>query len=315
MLNRASLTRIRRHLGIELAPVGHIERLASALTGMLAIFALTAFECGLPGDPGAALLVASMGASSVLLFAVPHGALSQPWSVLVGHLVSAIAGVTAARYVPSLALASALAVGVAIGAMHYLRAIHPPGGATALAAVIGGPQVKALGYDYVLTPVMLNAAILVALAVALNWAFAWRRYPASLAVRSPAPQKREDAALTHADFVAALRRLGTFVDITEEEFLRLGQLMAEAARDRQIRPEDIRLGAYYSNAATGTEWSVRRIVDAAPGDAGTVIWRAVAGRDRHATGHATRQSFAEWAACEVVRADNAWTRPLHVPAE
>ncbi|MFX8373896.1 HPP family protein, partial [Acinetobacter baumannii] len=80
----------------------------------------------------------SMGASAVLLYAVPHGALSQPWAVLAGHAVSAVAGVAAARNISDPALAAAVAVGTAILAMHYLRAIHPPGGATALTAVVGG---------------------------------------------------------------------------------------------------------------------------------------------------------------------------------
>ena len=227
MIDRASLSLVRRHLGIELAPVGHLERMVSALTGMIAIFVLVALECGVPGDPGAALLVASMGSSCVLLFAVPHGALSQPWSVLVGHLVSAVIGVTAARFVPDLALASALAVGISIGAMHYLRAIHPPGGATALTAVIGGAQVHDLGYTFVLTPVLINALLMVVAAVVINMAFAWRRYPAALAPASAKRKPSPDQELSHADFIAALQRIGTFVDISEDEFTLLRKLMRE----------------------------------------------------------------------------------------
>jgi CBS-domain-containing membrane protein len=130
------------------------------------------------GVEGAGLLVASMGASAVLLFAAPEGPLSQPWPVLAGHGISAVIGVACARYVPEPLLASALAVGAAIGIMRGLRCVHPPGGATALAAVIGGAPVRALGMQYVLTPVLVNAAAIVLLAVVFHGLGAQRRYPA-----------------------------------------------------------------------------------------------------------------------------------------
>lgn len=300
-------------LGVEQAPVSHAERMISAIGGFLAIYGMLLLERSMLGDLGVALLVASMGASAVLLFAVPHGALSQPWAVLGGHTVSAIIGVTAARFIQSPMLAAGIAVGGAIGVMHYLRAIHPPGGATALTAVVGGAQVHQLGYSFVVAPVLINAAIMVALAVAFNAAFAWRRYPAAWGrAGSGQPAMPEDGAtqaLTHADFVAALSRIGTFVDISEAEFLRLRQLMQEAAARRHLRPEDIRLGGYYTNGVSGEAWSVRRIVDVERGSAdGKVIWRAVAGRDRNESGVCTRADFAAWARSEVVRVANAWTQ-------
>ena len=304
--------RLRAWLGIEQAPVGHAERLISAAGGIVGIMLLVLVQRDILGETGAAMIVASMGASAVLLFAVPHGALSQPWAVLVGHGVSALIGVTCARFVPQQLPAAALAVGLAIGAMHYMRAIHPPGGATALTAVIGGPQVAALGYGYVIMPVLSNAAILVLAAVAVNAAFTWRRYPAAwgMVPARKRPQPILEASdLTHADFLAALSRVGTFVDISEEEFLRLTQLMREENVRRRVKPEQLRLGANYTNGAAGAEAEVRRIVDMDKStDGGDVIWRAIAGRNRHETGHCTRQAFAEWAAYEVVRAESAWVR-------
>lgn len=297
---------IRRLAGVELSPVGHRERLVSAVTGCLAIYGMLALERTVLGEMGAALVVASMGASAVLLFAVPHGALSQPWPVIAGHAVSALIGVTIARFVPDVALAAALAVGLAIGAMHYLRAIHPPGGASALTAVIGGTQVHDLGYSFVAMPVLLNATIMVALAVVLNAAFAWRRYPSAWGRREAAAPPPVQRLLTHADFVEALGRIGTFVDVSETEFLRLERLMHEAATRRQLRPEDIRLGAYYANGAPGESWSVRRIIDS--GHDGRIIWRSVAGQDRNASGVSTRAEFVQWARYEVSRVANAWTR-------
>ena len=149
---------LRPWLGIERNTTGHGEKwisAAGALLGILSVYLLThaVFPHGFVGSAGGALMLASMGASAVLLFAVPQGVLSQPWAVLGGHLLSALIGVSCQQLFPGEAWTAALAVGLAVGAMHYLRCIHPPGGATALAAVIGGADVHALGYQYVLTPV------------------------------------------------------------------------------------------------------------------------------------------------------------------
>jgi len=124
-----------------------------------------------------------MGASAVLLFAVPHGPLSQPWPVLGGHFVSALVGVACTKAIAQPMLAAPVAVGLAIGSMHYLRCIHPPGGATALSAVVGGEPVHQLGFHFVLTPVLWNAAVILLVALLFNYPFTWRRYPLALARR------------------------------------------------------------------------------------------------------------------------------------
>lgn len=217
--------RALRWLGIELVAVSAAERLAATVGGGLSILLLLMVaHAAIPG-PGAVAVVASMGASAVLLYAVPHGQLSQPWPVLAGNTVSAAIGVACARWIPDANVAAACAVGLSIGAMHVLRCIHPPGGATALVAVIGGPAVHALGFRYVLCPVLLNAAVMVALAVALNYPLTWRRYPAAL--RPPAPD-----APTHAEVVAAVRSLDAFVDVSEDDLLRLVALLAPEKKAR-----------------------------------------------------------------------------------
>ena len=147
---------VRRFAGIGANSSGHLEKWisgAGGLTGILGVMLVSQTYLGLSGSAG---LVASMGASAVLLFAVPHGPLSQPWAVFGGHLVSAVIGVTYVKLNAQPFIASALAVALAISAMYYLRCIHPPGGATALTAVAGGDAVHALGFHYVLTPVLLN---------------------------------------------------------------------------------------------------------------------------------------------------------------
>lgn len=207
-------------LGIELSPVSHRERLISALGGFFGLLLVYLASHAFGGAP-APLLVFSIGASAVLVFAVPHGALSQPWPVLGGHLVSALAGVASARLVADPTLAAATALGLAIVAMHYLRCIHPPGGATALVAVLGGAPVTALGFGFVLVPVLLNVLTLLVAAVAFNACFPWRRYPAFLARRPPRPTIE---AIAHEDFVYALRQMDSFIDVSEDDLLRIYEL-------------------------------------------------------------------------------------------
>lgn len=95
------------------------------------------------GSPGLPALIAPMGASAVLLFAIPSSPLAQPWSIMGGNIVSALLGVTVAKLVADPYLAAALAVGLAIAAMMALRCLHPPSGAIALTAVLGGRLYRA----------------------------------------------------------------------------------------------------------------------------------------------------------------------------
>lgn len=133
---------LRQWIGVELDEVSPLERFVSALgagTSLLVIVLISHHALGLDGAP---MIIASMGASAVLLFGVPHGQLSQPWPVLAGHVGAAVIGVTCARLIANTELAAALAVALTVAAMHQFKFIHPPGGATALTAVIGGPAVK-----------------------------------------------------------------------------------------------------------------------------------------------------------------------------
>lgn len=123
---------------------------------------------------GAGLLVASMGASAVLVFCVPEGPLSAPWAVLGGQVSSAFVGVSCSLLLGDTTLAAALSVGVAIFVMQLLRCVHPPGGATALAAVVGGTGTQ-MGYVYVAAPVLIN--VLTMLAVASLFHLPKKRYP------------------------------------------------------------------------------------------------------------------------------------------
>ena len=296
---------LRAILGIETAPVSHAERVISAaggFTGILAIFLVS--NIFLPIG-SAAMIVASMGASAVLLFAVPHGPLSQPWSVIAGHLVSAVIGVTCAIWIPDLFIASAAAVGLAIGVMHYIRAIHPPGGATALSAVVGGAEVHDLGYQFVLTPILLNVIVIIVIAVFFNAPFSWRRYPAWF---KKAPAKGPYDQISHADLVYALSEVNSYVDISESDLLRIYNLATSRSIEADhIHVSLIKLRHYYSNGAAGESWSVRQLVDE-DDDGKTVIYKTIVGPDVRSTGHVTRREFANWASYEVEPDDGDWKR-------
>lgn len=211
-------------LGVELNVVSTKEKVISVAGGFLSIVIINMlchrflpFGAGLP-------LIASMGASAVLLFAVPHGPLSQPWPVIAGHCFSAAIGVACAKCVPHDGIASALAVSLAIGAMHQFKCIHPPGGATAMMAVIGGPAIRELGFQFAFGPVLLNALAIVGVAILFNSLFHWRRYPAvrNRTVSEAIPSADDP---THEEVIRALRSMDSFMDITEEDLLRLSHLL------------------------------------------------------------------------------------------
>ena len=129
-------------------------------------------------DGAAPLLVLSMGASAVILFTMPTAPAAQPVPVILAHCVAAFLGVASAQIFDNTALAVGIAVGVHAGVMTRFGYMHPPSGGTALTAVIGGDAVTDLGFEFIWRPVLLNAVLLVLLAVAVNKPFAWRQYPA-----------------------------------------------------------------------------------------------------------------------------------------
>jgi CBS domain-containing membrane protein len=123
-------------------------------------------------------LIGSFGASSVLIYGVINSPLAQPRNLIGGHLVCAIIGVTVHKLIPNeIWLASALAVALSIVAMQITKTLHPPGGATALIANIGSEKIKALGYVYVLSPVLTGVIILFVVALIFNNISKSRSYP------------------------------------------------------------------------------------------------------------------------------------------
>lgn len=127
--------------------------LAAAIAGL-------AMQTGYPGLP---FLIAPIGASAVLVFAVPASPLAQPWPVFGGNLVSAAVGVAIAQSIANPVLAVGVAVCLAIIAMSVLRCLHPPSGAVAITAILGGDAITQAGFAYPVTLVAANSAALLAM--------------------------------------------------------------------------------------------------------------------------------------------------------
>lgn len=172
------------------------------------------------------MLVGPIGASAVLAFAVPASPLAQPWAVVGGNSLSALVGWGVAIAIPDVGVAAGLAVGLAIVAMTLTRSLHPPGGATALTAVLfhqGG-----LGSWLIpLLPIAINSMVLVAVA----WGFhraQGRSYP-----HRPAPHLPGSPDLFHPDDIrAAVNDMDETFDITHRD---LEAILERAAQHRLAR--------------------------------------------------------------------------------
>ena len=124
------------------------------------------------------MIIGSFGASAVLIYGAIRSPLAQPRNLIGGHMISAAIGVTAWKLIPDpLWLASSIAVATSIAIMHATKTLHPPGGATALIAVIGSQKIHNLGYLYVLIPAGVGPIIMLVIALLVNNISKKRRYP------------------------------------------------------------------------------------------------------------------------------------------
>lgn len=212
-----------------LAGAQPVDRLLACL-GAAICLALTMAICASIPMPVAdlPLIVAPLGASAVLIFAVRASPLAQPWPVLGGNTLSALVGVAAFKAIPDQAIAAGIAVGGAILLMSLCRCLHPPGGAAALTAVIGSEAIHASGYAFAFAPVALNSIALVTLGMLFH-RMTGHSYPHQPGPAAPPPGFHLE------DIDAALADLNESFDISRED---LDMLLSRAevhARARQRR--------------------------------------------------------------------------------
>jgi CBS domain-containing membrane protein len=170
-------------------------------------------------------LVAPIGASAVLVFALPASPLAQPWPVIAGNTLSACVGVAVGLLLPDPVWAGAVAVGLAILAMFLLRCLHPPGGAVALLAVL----TQAASPRWPFFPVMADSLLLVLAGAAWN-TLTGRSYPH----RPAAAAQPVTSRFTQADIDAAVSRYGQVLDLGRDDLAGLLESAEAHAYGRRL---------------------------------------------------------------------------------
>lgn len=154
------------------------EIIWSWIGAFLGIAVVAGIHYRLLGETALVMLIASFGASAVLIYGSVKSPFAQPRNLIAGHIISALIGVACYQFfAPTLWLAAAVAVATSIAAMHATKSLHPPGGATALIAVIGGAEIHQLGYFYAVMPVGTGALLMLVVALAVNNIPRTRSYP------------------------------------------------------------------------------------------------------------------------------------------
>lgn len=184
----------------------------------------------------AIFLIAPMGASSVILFCLPSSPLAQPWSILAGNTVAAFFGVFFnLQFAGEPALAAALSMMFSVIVMFALRCLHPPSGAVALTAILGGPATHHLGYEFVLWPVLGNSVLLVMMAIFYN-NLTGRQYPAPL--HNPKESEPEHMhyqfGFKQEDLDAAMKQMHEVIDISQSDLQKLVERTELIAYKRKI---------------------------------------------------------------------------------
>ncbi|MDP2979101.1 MAG: HPP family protein [Thiobacillus sp.] len=216
------LTKFLPYLIAESTPLSMGEKLRATLGAFFATLVVGLVSSQFLQGSGLHIMVTSMGASAVLLFAAPHSPLTQPWPLIGGHLISAFIGVACAMLVPDLWAATALAVSLSILAMHLTHSLHPPGGAIALMAVLGRDHGIASDFSFVLAPVGLNALLMLVMALVINNLFG-RRYPArayparDTKHRHDDPRPLDRIGIDKNDLHQALRDMDVYLDVSEAD--------------------------------------------------------------------------------------------------
>ncbi|MDE1982131.1 MAG: CBS domain-containing protein [Betaproteobacteria bacterium] len=228
-------SRLRGFFDIDAQPLSAAERWRSSLGALLFVGGAGLLLHAWP--VGAFWLLAPVGASTVILYALPHSPVAAPWALLGSYLVGTACGVAAWLLVPYPPLAAALGVAACVWGMARLNCIHPPGGAVPLMMVLAAPSsTGALGT--LAAAAVVNVLLMLAFAVLINNLVLRRRYPWHAQQVAPNPHHTQDAppservGLMHEDLEYAFKRLDAFVDVQEGELVTLYNLAVEHAFER-----------------------------------------------------------------------------------
>ncbi|MDQ3268200.1 MAG: HPP family protein [Pseudomonadota bacterium] len=216
------------------APIPFTEKLRNGLIGGIAILLLGLVLKYLPQTNYPLVMLGSIAASAVLLFAAPHSPMAQPWPLLGGHLISTLAGWLCSQYISDPLLAAGCAVGLAIFLMHYLNCLHPPGASTALTFVLFNAQFHPMGWPWVVCIVLVNVGTSLVLALLINNLLPGRYYPMR---HTPQPIAQTDTRPKHvqlgqADIEWALTQMDGVIDVSEEDLVEIYELAIKHSRNR-----------------------------------------------------------------------------------
>ena len=211
------------------------ERLLCGLGALLGLALSSLISWWVLGDINA-WYIAPMGASSVLLFAVPASPLAQPWNIVVGNSIAAIMGVSCALYIPNLTEAFSVAVALSIFLMMTTDSLHPPSGAVAITAVLGGDAVRELGYHFIFYPVLLNSVLLLVIAIVFNRMIG-KPYPQApqLNQRTQDPTPTQKATIQPQDIQDVLDAQTQLLDISEYDLQKIILEAQHKASERQTQ--------------------------------------------------------------------------------
>ena len=250
-------------------PLAASEALRTAVAISVAVLLTGILSTALVSDALAPVLIASMGASAIILLALPTSPLAQPWPFVGGQLISVAIGITLAHWVESPLLACGFAVLLTAFAMLRLHCLHPPGGAATLIPILAHHEAQQFGYGYLLIPVALNTLLLLLLAWGFNRLLG-RMYPHQPRPPLPDPHGTGDplpterAGVQEEDVRAALAREPVMPDIGAAELRRLMARAEDNAISRVFGELDCatvmsrELVTVFSRQPAGEAWRLLR---------------------------------------------------------
>ena len=221
----------QRYLIPDAAPLSPAERWRSTLAALLGMLLIQGILAVIPAQPGISYLLAPLGASSVILFVLPHSPLAQPWSLVGGLFLPAIIGLLCGTWIQPAFLAVAVALALAVWITAWLRCIHPPGGAMAVVFALATQQ-----HPVSLTTAGLNALAALVAVLVVNNLIPGRRYPQCIpAAAQQANLPRPRSSIRHDDLQKALEELDTYLDISEDDLIQIYDLSTAHAHQRHDR--------------------------------------------------------------------------------
>ena len=215
-------------------PVSLPEKIRAGLAAAAGILLLGLALRWLPHTGYPLIMLASSAAAAVLLYAVPHSPMTQPWALVAGNLLSGAVGWACSQLIPDPILAAACAVGLAVFLMHLSHCLHPPGGATALVMVLAAGQFHQHGWGWAAGVVLANTILSLLLALAINNLIPGRRYPMRSSTM-PGQAAASPGALGQADIEWALARMDGVIDVSEQDLLNIYRLASGHAMERAAK--------------------------------------------------------------------------------